>query len=233
MISHREERSDEAISRLLPATSALPPRGYGSSARNDYLRIMGIIVLCIAGILALGAAPRLIVRGDLAAWAETQAALIKLQRLATYRARTSVLGRPTTVEVVNPDRFRIKVVGTSTIETVIVGREARARVSGGDWRCLSIPNTLPETNPERWVGDVTVAKGGLAVLEGVRVQTYSYTLRIGGPAGHYLLYVEIATGLPKRLVILEVKEDEPESVKSQFDYYDFNTPITIDLPSCR
>jgi hypothetical protein len=191
------------------------------------------VVLLAAAALVLGAAPRLIVRGDPAAWAEAQAALIKLQRLATYRARTTVLGRPTTVEVVNPDRFRMRIVGTSTIESVVVGKEARARVSGGDWRCLSLPSVLPETNPEKWIGDVTASKGSLAVLEGVRVQTYNYTLRVGGPTGHYRLYVDLATGLPKRLLILEVKEDEPESVKSQFDYYDFNAAITIVLPSCR
>lgn len=191
------------------------------------------LVLGLLATLAIGAAPRLIVRGDPAAWAEIQAALVKLQRLSTYRTRTAVLGRPATVEIVNPDRFRIKIVGTSTIEAVIVGKEGRSRVSGGDWRCLTLPNVLPETNPERWVGDVTASKGAIAFIEGVRVQTYSYTLRVGAPSGHYRLYVDVATGLPKRLLVLDVKEDEPETVKSQFDYYDFNAPITIELPSCR
>jgi len=175
-----------------------------------------------------------IVRGDPAAWTDAQAALVKLQRQTTYRVRTAVLGRPTIVDVINPDRFRIRIVGTSTIETVIVGKEARSRVSGGEWRCLTLPNVLPETNPEKWVGEVTASKGGVAFVEGVRVQSYSYTLRVGtGPSGHYRLYVDVATGLPKRLLILEVREDEPETVKSQFDYYDFNAPITIELPSCR
>ncbi|MGH2348545.1 MAG: hypothetical protein ACRDFT_03645 [bacterium] len=193
----------------------------------------GLAALFLAAVLAAGAVPRLIVRGDQAAWAEAQAALIKLQRLVTYRVRTTTLGRPTTIDVVNPDRFRIRIVGTATIETVIVGKDTRARVSGGDWRCLSLPSVLPDMNPEKWIGDVTASKGSLAVLEGVRVQSYNYTLRVGGPTGHYRLYVTISTGLPKRLLILEVKEDEPESVKSQFDYYDFNAPVTIELPSCR
>jgi hypothetical protein len=183
--------------------------------------------------LVLGAAPRLIVRGDQSAWAETQTALIKLQRLTSYRVRTAVLGRPTTVEVVNPDRYRIKIVGTSTIETVIVGTDARMRVSGGDWRCLSLPNILPDTNPEKWVGDVTVSKGSPATIDGIRTQTYTYAVRITAGSGTFRLFVDSATGLPKRLLVLDVKEDEPETVKSQFDYYDFNAVITIDLPSCR
>lgn len=203
-------------------------------ARQGDSPLLLVAALLIATVVAAGAAPRLIVRGDPAAWTDAQAALVKLQRQTTYRVRTAVLGRPTIVDVINPDRFRIRIVGTSTIETVIVGKEARSRVSGGEWRCLTLPNVLPETNPEKWVGEVTASKGGVAFVEGVRVQTYSYTLRVGtGPSGHYRLYVDVATGLPKRLLILEVREDEPETVKSQFDYYDFNAPITIELPSCR
>lgn len=193
----------------------------------------GGLVLALLVALVIGAAPRLFVRGDAAAWAEIQSALVKLQRLSTYRARSTFLGRPATIEVVNPDRFRIRIVGTSTIEAVIVGKEGRSRVSGGEWRCLTVPNLLPDANPERWVGEVTAAKGAAAFIDGVRVQTYSYTLRVGAPSGHYRLYVDVATGLPKRLLVLEVKEDEPETVKSQFDYADFNAPITIELPSCR
>ncbi len=199
---------------------------------GDSPLLLGLAVV-VAATVALGAVPRLIVRGDAAAWAEVQSALFKLQRLTSYRVRTAVLGRPTTVEVVNPDRFRIKIVGTSTIEGVIVGQDARVRVTGGDWRCVSLPNVLPETNPEKWIGDVTASRGSIAFLEGVRVQIYEFAVRGGAAAGHYRLYVDTAAGLPKRLAVLEVKEDEPETVRSQFDYYDFNAAITIDLPSCR
>jgi hypothetical protein len=58
-------------------------------------------------------------------------------------------------------------------------------------------------------------------------------VRITAASGTFRLFVDSATGLPKRLLVLDVKEDEPETVKSQFDYYDFNAVITIDLPSCR
>lgn len=197
------------------------------SARAVVITAAVVLALVTAGATA---APALVVRGDARAWSEIAAALTKFSRLKSYRAEGNMSGGGSmSMEVVNPDRFRTRMeAGGVTIETVVVGKETRFRQGNAPWMCTGQAPTVPTTNPERFTGEVTAAKGPAATIDRVATQSYTYTWKSGGQTSNFRLYVATGNGLPKRMELL----DEKGAVQMTFDYYDYDAAITIALPSC-
>ena len=195
------------------------------------------LAVAMVAITEAGAAQGPAIKGDPQAWAEVKAALGRLATLKTYRIKGMIrTGDAQAWEMVNPDRVHYtRTLGGKTIDTIRVGKEMRVR-DGAKWTCPKIPMPVPDPNTEYGTGatEVTAQKGPIEVIDGVQTQTYTYALTMGlniGPIGgkvNLKLYVELANGLPKRQQGL----NEKGTVNFTWDYYDFNAPITIDLPSC-
>ena len=206
-------------------------RRYGFAPMLAVLQASTLVVLVIAaGAAEAGSGAKLVVKGNPAAWAEIKAALTKFHALKTYRAKGTLPGGSAfTMDVVQPDRFRtrMKVAGMS-IETVTIGRDVRFRQGDGPWMCAGQPSVPPETNPANMAGEVTAAKGPAAVIAGVNVRSYTYAWKRDGQSTRFKLFVGNQNGLPKRLQVLDGKG----KVRSQFDYFDYNVPVSIQLPAC-
>jgi hypothetical protein len=177
------------------------------------------------------------VKGDPQTWAEVKAALGRLAALKTYRIKGTIRGGNTQAwEVVNPNRVHYtRTAGGGTIDTISVGKEMRIR-DGATWKCPKIPIPIPDPNAEYGTGasEVAAHKGPIEAVGGVQTQTYTYTLTMGPSIGpmsgkvNIKLYVALNSGLPKRQQGLNDKG----TVNFTWDYFDFNAPITIDLPPC-
>lgn len=197
-------------------------------------------VLAILGGLALvasgaSAAPKLTVKGDAKAWAEIEAAFVKLAKLRSYRAKVTITGGGGgTWEFASPDRFRsVMDAGGVRTETIWVGQQVRLRQGNGPWQCVSWDMPSPATDTSKMSGEVTAQKGPVGVVDGVQTQTYTFTWKNTIPGAFTMtivnkVFVTIATGLVKRAQTL----DDKGAVTSQNDYYDYNAPIKIDLPAC-
>ncbi len=83
------------------------------------------------------------------------------------------------------------------------------------------------TDPSRMSGEVTASKGPAAAVDGIPTQSYMYALVSGGSTSRFRLYVAIASGLPRRMHVL----DQGGNATSTIDYFDYDVPI-ITLPSC-
>lgn len=196
-----------------------------------------VLAAAVVAATEAGAAQDPTVKGDPQAWAEVKAALGRLAALKTYRIKGTIRGGNTQAwEVVNPNRVHYtRTAGGGTIDTISVGKEMRIR-DGATWKCPKIPIPIPDPNAEYGTGitEVTAKKGAIETIEGVQTQTYFYEYAIGirfgpvNPKTNIKLYVAIGTGLPKRQQGLNDKG----TVNFTWDYYDFNAPITIDLPPC-
>jgi hypothetical protein len=122
-------------------------------------------------------------------------------------------------------------------ESVQVGKDIRIRTGGsGPWQCTGQPSPPPMTDPKQMSGEVEVARGPAAAIDGVPTRNYTYTWqnsRAAAPAGvpnmsvTTRLFVADASGLPKRAQIL----NSNNQVETQFDY-EYDVPITITLPAC-
>ncbi len=177
------------------------------------------------------------VNGDARAWEEVQAAFERLGKLRSYRARITAPGGTTVVlnEVVPPDRIRVvQQMGNITFEFITVGAETRLRIlSSGvppTWQCVP-PAQAASLRPQQPAtpDEVTITRLGESSVEGTRTQGYQYTQVIQGRPSTHRLQVVAESGLPRRLEVL----DSGGNVTALADYYDFNAPITIELPSCR
>lgn len=193
--------------------------------------------LALVATVAAPAAAQLTVKGDAQAWQDVVAAYQRLTTLRTYRVKISgsATPGPVTVEVVNPDRRRtVATLGTQrTTEVITVGRESRTRVGTGPWQCQgpigfgfgSVP-----FDPKAMKGEVTVSRVGPVTLDGTRMLAYRVAY---GPAGtdrvtHTRLYVLADSGLPRRSDVYGTDG----KVSTTIDFFDFNAPITIELPKC-
>ncbi len=96
------------------------------------LRVLVFVLIVAAGGVAQ---PSEAVEGDPQAWQDVKTSYERLASAKSYRLNR---GPGYTVEVVNPGRFHeILRGGGTTLETIIVGDEIRARVPGFPWRCVS------------------------------------------------------------------------------------------------
>lgn len=204
-------------------------------------RASSVLLVVLVGLAlvasAAAAPPKLTVKGDAKAWAEIEAAFIKLMKLKSYRAKVTMTGGGAgTWEFVSPDRFRsVMDLGGVRTETIWVGKEMRFRQGNGPWQCVSDPTPPPATDTGRMTGEVTAQKGPVVAVDGVQTQSYTFTWKTaaiapGAPAMTMTskVFVAIATGLPRRSQTI----DDKGAVTSQTDYYEYNTPIRIDLPAC-
>ncbi len=196
------------------------------------------VALVLAAILTFGpglsAAPKLAVKGDAKAWAEISAALGKLTKLKSYRAKVVAAGPSgpmvTQMDFVNPGNFHSKTtVGGSTVEVVQVGPAVRVRSGGGNWICSAQPQDPPNMDPEKMWGEVTASRGAEATIAGVRTKSYTFAWKNEIMTTKTRLFVAVADVLPRRAEVL----NEDGSVVMTTDYYDFDANIKITLPPCK
>ena len=192
--------------------------------------VTAVLLLALAG--STSAAQGLTVKGDAQAWKEIEAAFIKFSKAKSYRAKMIMKdGGTTTMETVPPDRMRtITTTGAETYEWITVGNQVRVRQGNGPWTCVPSagPAPIPNTNPQQMAGEVTAARGPAVVIEGVQTQSYSYTWKDAVSTSNLKLYVAVNNGLPKRIESL----DNKGAVEMTINYYDYDVPITINLPAC-
>lgn len=198
------------------------------------IRAMAVVAMVLAlATPGAVAAPGLVVKGDQKAWSEIVAALSRMNALKTYRAKLVFPGAPPGLfEAQNPDRFHtIMDFGGGAFETVQVGSEIRFREGKGKWQCTGQSAQPPNPDPKKMTGEVTATRGPAETVEGVRTQTYTYIWKSG--EAHVPLtitakvFVAVGTGLLRRIQLLDKGK-----VSIQYDYYDYNAPFTITLPSC-
>jgi outer membrane lipoprotein-sorting protein len=191
------------------------------------------VVLAITLVFAAGtlAAPKLIVKGDAKVWAEVSAALAKFAKLKSYRAKGTMPGGGSmTMDVVHPHSFHTRTtMSGTTMETIQVGTEVRFRPAGGKWTCHDQPAAAPNPDPESMTGEVTATRGPAETIDGVRTQSYSYLWKTDANTITTRLFVAATDGLPRRMQIL----GEGGAVTMTLNYFDFNAPIKIALPSCK
>jgi hypothetical protein len=170
---------------------------------------------------------------------EVDAAFQRLNRLNTYRVRYSERGMEgmVVIDVQNPDRRRTVVPQDgATLELTQVGARTLVRLTrpdmNGQWRCspvLSASADLPVTNPSRVDAEVAVARLRDEQIVLARVQVYTYTMRFpDGGTLQSLLYVNQNGGQPRRWMVV----DGDGAMLGTVDYYDYNAPLTIQLPPC-
>lgn len=205
-------------------------------------RVSSSVLAALVGLAlatsGAAAAPKLTVKGDAKAWAEIEAALVKLTKLKSYRAKVTMTGGGGgTWEFASPNRFRsVMDLGGMRTETVWVGKQMRFRQGNGPWQCVSDPTPPPATDTSQMTGEVTAQKGPAVAVDGVQTQSYTFTWKTSagtGPGAFAMtitnkVFVTIATGLPKRSQMV----DDKGAVAAQTDYYDYDAPVRIDLPAC-
>ncbi len=200
------------------------------------MRIVLLLILVV--VLAAPASAQVTVNGDAAAWREVMAAYQRLEALRTYRMKFTGVGVPgagAVTEVVNPDRSRTVVdLGQGGMEFVTVGKDTRTRLGNAAWQCQGTSGKrnvggLP-INPREAKGEVAVSKLGVVVIAGARTVAYqfAYSKTATAQPTNVRLYVLADGGLPRRSEVL----DKDEKVTVTIDFYDFNAPITIELPRC-
>lgn len=196
---------------------------------------MKVLALVLVGALAFAlgavAAPKLVVKGDTKAWAEIAAALSKFAKLKSYRAKGTMTGGGSiTMDVVHPHSFHTRTtMGGATMETIQVGTEVRFRPAGGKWTCHDQPAAAPNPDPESMTGEVTATRGPAETIDGVRTQSYTYLWKTADETTTTRVFVATTDGLPRRIQVLGDKG----AVTMTLNYFDFNAPIKITLPSCK
>ncbi len=199
--------------------------------------VAAVVALVLAGSLAAAvdaAAPKLVVKGDAKAWAEIAAAMTKLQKLKSYRAKGTVAGPTgamvTLMEVMNPGSFYSKTtVGGNTVEVIQVGTAVRMRTGSGAWICDTQQRDQLGADPEKMWGEVTAARGPAETIAGIRTQSYTFVWKNDIMTTKNRLFVATTDGLPRRAQVL----GDDGSVTMTTDYYDFDAPIKIALPPCK
>lgn len=201
------------------------------------MRVFCLLVLLMSLVLPTShvEAQGLAVKGDARAWEEIQAAFMKLFRLKSYRMRvTGADGSSVTISYEGSGKSHIVMSqGGTTFESIRVGNETRIRQGGGQWTCPPAGAPTPQiggqvpTDPSKISGEVTASKGPVAAVDGIQTQSYMYALVSGGSTSRFRLFVAIASGLPRRMHML----DERGNATSTIDYFDYDVPV-ITLPSC-
>lgn len=197
--------------------------------------VTGALAVMLAGALVFAtgtvAAPKLVVKGDAKAWAEVSAALTKLVKLKSYRAKGTLPGGGSiTMDVVNPHSLHSRTaMAGAAVETIQVGAEARFRSAGGKWECHEQSDGAPYTDPTIMTGEVTTTRGPAEIIDGVRTQSYTYLWKNDDETTRNRLFVAATDGLPRRYQLI----DNNGAVAMTLNFFDFNAPIKITLPSCR
>lgn len=197
-----------------------------------------VIAVLVAGTAT--AAADIVVKGDAKGWSEIKAAWGKLPTLKSYRFKIVSKEMSGTMTVVAPDRLQmIMSVDGATSESITVGQNTRFRQGNGAWQCGPSGGVTDMMRPEMFaIGDnddtgvreeVTVSKGATGAIEGVQTQSYSITIKRPDEVERTRLFIETASGLPKRIEML----DETGAVTQTVTVSDVNTGIQIALPACR
>lgn len=185
------------------------------------------------------------VKGDVQAWAEIEAVLLKLTQVRSYRVHGWYygfeFGLGGAVEVVNPDREHIILFNDGGFyEAIKVGNDTRTRGgSPGDiWMCDQSDSSPPAPFDflallgmyPPIMSEVTAARGPAGIIGGTPTQSYTYK-----PSDWPFvvrLFVADATGLPRRVQWVET-QGEQKDVVMQADFFGYDAPIVIELPPCR
>ncbi|HET9000194.1 MAG TPA: hypothetical protein VFP86_11145 [bacterium] len=168
-------------------------------------------------------------QGDASAKAQAVAAFERLNSVPSYRMKSTTSEATVVIEIVRPDKRHFTAQSLKgTVESIAVGREIRTRSSmpgaPAGWRCTTA-SRLPETffDMNKMKKDLTeVIRGPDTIIEGTPVHAYTDVARRG------TLYVAAATGLPRRLVVVNIQSGKTATI----DFSDYGAPITIVLPSC-
>jgi len=198
------------------------------------------IALIFVLLLAAGAGAQVTVKGDAAAWREVTAAYENLGKLKSFRMKMEPVGQTDgafVIEKVPPDRSRVLIQSQQGvgIEMISVGNEVRSRVNTGPnqatpWQCRAAPGQArSEPDPLKAKGEVTISRLPDATIDGAQTRGYRSTMTSEGKPSHSRIFVLVDRNLPRRT---EVLDDAGSKVEMTIDYYDFNAPITIDLPKC-
>jgi len=198
------------------------------------------IALVFVLFLVAAAGAQVTVKGDAAAWREVTAAYENLGKLKSFRMKMEPVGQTDgafVIEKVPPDRSRVLIQSQQGvgIEMISVGNEVRSRVNTGPnqatpWQCRAAPvQARAEPDPLKAKGEVTLSRLPDATIDGARARGYRSTMTFEGKPSHSRIFVLVDRNLPRRT---EVLDDAGSKVEMTIDYYDFNAPITIDLPKC-
>ncbi len=205
---------------------------------------LAVMVVCLLIGIPAGssqASPR-----DAKALNEIVAARRTLDWLTSYRVNVTLApgtvvlltrGAAILVEVVNPNRYRsIFTMGAlGSAESITVGRETRSRTtakrSAGRWECKpgeapvhALLPVLPSRRDE--VASITVL--GQATTQGAVMRGYDYQKKEGGRLNRYRLYTLAELRRPRRIEAFSAQGRRDATA----DYFDYNAPITIELPPC-
>jgi len=168
-------------------------------------------------------------QGDPSEKAQVVAAFEKLNSVPSYRMKSTTSEATAVIEIVRPDKRHFTAQSPKgTVESIAVGKEIRTRYNmpgaPAGWRCTTASRS-PETffNMDKMKKDLTeVIRKPDTMIEGTPVHAYADV------AGRGTLYVAAATGLPRRLVVVNTQSGKTATI----DFSDFGAPITIMLPSC-
>lgn len=202
----------------------------------NWVRLTAAILLVLLAAASAGA--QLTIKGDAAAFQEVQEARKRLHALRSYRTKLTSAGSNSTLifERVKPDRSRsIQYLDNLIIESIGVAGEIRIRMirSGkpGVWECASKkpPPQPSRSNPDA-KGEVTVTRLGELTIDGAKVRKFLSVTLLQGVSNRQYVYVLVKDRLVRREERLAPRVDK---VEHRWDYYDFNAPITIELPPCQ
>lgn len=117
---------------------------------------------------------------------------------------------------------------TSRIASTIAGVERP-----GLWKCTRLDEPSPTQQAQSSGGqsgpEMTVTKLGEGSVEGARTMVYEIAFPDRGETRKSRYHVLVDLGVPRRMEML----DSSGSVLGMMDYYDFDAPITIELPPCE
>lgn len=203
---------------------------------------VSVVCLTLATFLALGAmtSGQVTVKGDAKGWEAIKAAWRKLPTLKTYRIKIASDEMSGTMTVVAPDRMQMAMAAEGTTsESITVGQETRFRQGGGAWQCgpggglaaLMTPDmfAIGEDSEVGVQREVTVTRGQVVAIDGVQTQSYTFSMRTADESEKTRVFIETASGLPKRMEML----NEDGAVRQTVTVFDANASITISLPACK
>lgn len=186
--------------------------------------------------LAQAGSADLTVKGDQAAWRDVQAAYAKLNALQGYRMKAAMPGVNMVVEVTLGGTAMHMMIHTSDgdIENYVTGGQTRTKSNfqgaPQGWQCHGTSAMMAPPDPAKIQGTVDVAHAPDAAIDGASMHVYTYTVESAmmgqGGAAKTTLYVDSASGLPRRVVVATPRGDQA------MDYYDYDAPIKFTLPAC-
>lgn len=195
------------------------------------MRLMLVLIMSLLAAPALAGPGGPVVTGDPQAIAEVQAARQKFASARSWRSRMSLAGQPPlqVTEFVAPDRQHVRFVpGGPPGGMVRIGSDTWIYGPGS---CMKTPGRTPSTGPDAREsvqgppdGTMEITKGNPETVEGTPTRTYNLAISSSSLQARQKIYVAIDSGYTRRLEMTA-----PQGTVL-IDYFDYDTPITIDPP---